>query len=137
MCKKCVDGYYLSSGSCFLCQTNCLLCESNTKCTKCASTHYLQTNGRCKAKPSNCIEVDSRYLSDNVAVCKKCAYGYQVLEGNCYPCSHSLYNVTICLFKLNTCEKYCPSYYALRAFGSFSQPALWAIILATVSIFFL
>jgi hypothetical protein len=28
-----------------------------------------------------------------VAVCKKCAYGYQVVEGSCYPCSHALYNV--------------------------------------------
>jgi hypothetical protein len=95
LCKLCEDGYYLSAGSCFLCQANCLLCESNTKCTQCAPGTYLQANGRCKVKPTNCLEVDSKYLGDNVAVCRKCAYGYQVVEGNCYPCSHALYNVNV------------------------------------------
>ncbi len=92
-CKVCADGYYLSSGSCYLCQSGCSLCQSNILCTQCANGYYLQANGRCKQKPTHCIDIDSRYLTDNVAVCIKCDYGYQVIEGNCYPCSQALYNV--------------------------------------------
>lgn len=28
-----------------------------------------------------------------MAVCKKCEYGHQVIEGNCYPCNQALFNV--------------------------------------------
>ncbi len=71
------------------------MCESNTKCTSCAAGYYLQNNGRCKQLPANCVEIDANYLVDNVAICKKCSYGYQVLLGSCYPCSQSLFNVIL------------------------------------------
>ncbi len=35
-----------------------------------------------------------------MGICKKCKYGYQVIEGSCYPCSQSLYNVIIYIYSL-------------------------------------
>lgn len=87
VCVTCQDGYYVSSGTCYNCQTSCLTCTSSTVCTSCAATHYLLANGRCKQLPSNCIEVDSN------GDCSKCSYGYQVSFGVCFACSPSAFNV--------------------------------------------
>jgi hypothetical protein len=97
-CSICNNGYYLNSGSCYRCQSNCLTCSSSTSCSICAGGYYLQANGRCQLLPSNCLLVDPNYISSSVAVCKKCKYGYQVLSGNCYPCSQSLFNVINIIF---------------------------------------
>ncbi len=92
-CAVCNTGFYLSGGLCYNCQNNCLSCISNTQCTSCAAGYYLQSNGRCKVLPSNCIQIDTTTLSSNVGSCKRCSYGYILLAGSCYPCSSSLFNV--------------------------------------------
>ena len=94
ICTVCSMGYFLNSGQCYSCQTNCLSCTSNILCTSCSSTHYLQANGRCKTLPSNCLSIDKTKLSSNVGACKRCDYGYILLDGNCYPCGISLFNVS-------------------------------------------
>ena len=88
-CVTCEDGYYVSDGTCYNCQSSCEKCLSSTSCTKCAATHYLLTNGRCKSLPTNCVEVDSN------GDCTKCEYGYKVMHGTCFECSSDLINVKI------------------------------------------
>ena len=97
VCAVCNTGYYLSSGQCYACQTNCQSCLSKTECNQCATNYYLQENGRCKTLPSNCISIDSTTLSSNVGSCKRCKYGYILLDGNCYPCAITLFNVVFVL----------------------------------------
>jgi hypothetical protein len=94
-CAACNPGYYLSAGNCFGCQTHCLACSSSTRCTSCAPTHYLQSNGRCKSLPSHCVSIDDSTLDLDVGSCKRCEYGYILLDGNCYPCGLSLFNVSL------------------------------------------
>jgi hypothetical protein len=96
-CVQCNTGYYLANRQCYTCQANCLSCVSNTQCTKCANGYFLQANGRCKTLPSNCVQIDSSTLASNIGSCKRCAYGYILLSGNCYPCSSSLFNVVFSL----------------------------------------
>ena len=93
VCSTCNVGYYRSGGICYTCQANCLSCSSNIICTSCITGTYLQTNGRCKTLPANCIQIDVLSLGSNVGICKRCRYGYMLIEGNCYPCSNSLFNV--------------------------------------------
>jgi len=93
ICVTCNVGYYLSNGNCYSCQTNCASCISNIQCTSCSPGTFLQANGRCKALPSNCISIDTSTISSNVGSCKRCSYGYILLDGNCYPCSSALLNV--------------------------------------------
>jgi hypothetical protein len=45
--------------------------------------------------PSNCLSIDATTLSSNVGSCKRCSYGYILIEGSCYPCGVSLFNVII------------------------------------------
>ena len=97
----CNAGYYLNSGQCYACQANCASCISNTQCTTCNNGFYLQNNGRCKTLPSNCISIDNTTLSSTVGSCKRCKYGYILLDGNCYPCGLSLFNVNILIFSWN------------------------------------
>lgn len=94
VCAVCDDGYFLSNGACFRCQDNCLRCQSGTVCRVCTAGYYLQANGRCKTLPSNCISIDTSSLGSSVGSCKRCSYGYILLEGNCYPCGLSVFNVT-------------------------------------------
>ena len=101
ICATCNAGYYLNSGLCYACQANCASCISNVQCTSCQATHYLQNNGRCKVLPSNCVNIDTTTLSSNVGGCKRCQYGYILLDGNCYPCGLTLFNVKRCLFSWN------------------------------------
>ena len=98
VCAVCNIGYYLNSGKCYSCQANCVSCVSNTKCTSCIVGTYLQSNGRCKTLPDFCIDIDTTTLSSSVGSCKRCQYGYILIEGNCYPCSSSLFNVNHILF---------------------------------------
>ena len=63
-------------------------------CTTCSVGYFLQSNGRCKQLPSNCIDIDTTTLDSAVGSCKRCSYGYMLLDGNCYPCSNSLFNVS-------------------------------------------
>ena len=92
-CAQCNPGFYLAGGRCYTCQTNCVTCVSNIQCTSCIAGTFLQANGRCKTLPANCIQIDSTTLSSNIGSCKRCAYGYILLSGNCYPCSSNLFNV--------------------------------------------
>jgi hypothetical protein len=101
VCATCNTGYYLSAGNCYQCQQNCLSCISNKQCTACAPGTYLQANGRCKTLPANCISIDNSTLISNIGSCKRCAYGYILLEGNCYPCGVSLFNVLLGVFRCN------------------------------------
>lgn len=94
-CAICNTGFYMSGGRCYTCQSNCLTCLSNTQCTSCAVGTYLQANGRCKTLPSNCIQIDATTLASAVGSCKRCDYGYILMEGSCYPCSISLFNVPL------------------------------------------
>ena len=98
VCAVCNQGYYMNGGQCFSCQTNCQSCTSNTQCTTCNSGYYRQANGRCKILPSNCLAIDSSTLGSNVGLCKRCSYGYILLDGNCYPCGLTLYNVLCYLY---------------------------------------
>ena len=98
VCAVCNQGYYLNSGKCYSCQANCQSCTSNTICTACNTGYYLQTNGRCKVLPSNCLDIDTTTLSSTVGACKRCSYGYILLDGNCYPCGLTLFNVKHVLF---------------------------------------
>lgn len=100
VCAVCNVGYYLGAGQCYKCQNNCQSCVSNTQCTVCNAGFFLQANGRCKILPSNCLEIDTTTLSSNVGSCKRCAYRYILMDGNCYPCSSSLFNVHLYLFSL-------------------------------------
>lgn len=93
VCAVCNVGYYLNSGQCYQCQAHCASCTSNTQCTSCSAGYFLQTNGRCKTLPSNCQSIDNTTLGSNVGSCKRCNYGYILLDGNCYPCSLSIFNV--------------------------------------------
>ena len=93
VCQTCANGYYLSGGMCYSCQSSCVTCLSNTVCLACTAGYYLQSNGRCQRLPTHCQQVDSNYISNVVAVCKVCTYGYIAMNGNCYPCSTALFNV--------------------------------------------
>lgn len=97
VCAQCNTGFYLSGGQCYNCQANCDSCLSSTQCNVCANGYYRQTNGRCKALPSNCVSIDNATLNSNVGACKRCRYGYILLDGNCYPCGLSLFNVILWL----------------------------------------
>lgn len=71
-CSACNSGYYLVSGTCYQCQSQCLTCTSSTSCSSCNTGYYLQGNGRCQLLPLHCLQVDPNYLNLNVAICKKC-----------------------------------------------------------------
>lgn len=127
ICATCNAGYYLNSGMCYACQSNCATCISSVQCTSCQATHYLQNNGRCKVLPSNCVNIDNSTLSSNVGSCKRCQYGYILLDGNCYPCGLTLFNLELCN------DKFCPNYYLSLTW----EPTLQVAIMAVVALFML
>lgn len=76
ICQICNNGYYLSGGRCYNCQSNCLTCLSNTQCSTCTPGTYLQNSGRCKTLPTNCLQIDPTSLGSTVGACKRCSYGF-------------------------------------------------------------
>lgn len=113
VCSVCNTGYYLSGGNCYSCQSNCLTCLSKSVCSTCVVGTFLQSNGRCKTLPLYCLAIDNTTLGSNVGSCKRCLYGYILIQGNCYPCSSSLFNVKNIVIQLGLCLNYhCPNYYA-------------------------
>lgn len=82
-CTSCASGYFLSSGTCRACPSNCRTCTSATVCTVCNSGYFL-TSGACSAvttSVSNCLTYSSS------TVCSKCSSSYYLSSNTCYPCS--------------------------------------------------
>ena len=56
-CSECLDGYYISSGSCTKCADNCATCTSDqiTDCTACLPGYFLKSEGSSK----ECVPCDN------------------------------------------------------------------------------
>lgn len=84
-CTQCVPGYYLSSGSCFSCDSavsNCRICGSPSTCTQCVIGYVLLDGGciehQCLAK--NCLICQT----NSTTKCSTCASGFDVdANSNC------------------------------------------------------
>lgn len=83
LCTSCLSGYFLISGTCRACSSNCRKCTSATTCTVC-NTEYFLSSGTCSAvttSVSNCQTYSSS------TVCSTCATSYYLSSNVCYPCS--------------------------------------------------
>lgn len=100
-CETCESGYYLNSKSqCTSCQAYCTICTSESDCSKCQDSYYLDKN-TCKPCPMYCSACNSLNL------CNSCvehfyldAYNIcQACTDNCKSCSST------------ACQECNPTYY--------------------------
>lgn len=82
-CTSCISGYFVKTGACNACSSNCKTCTSATVCTVC-NTGYSLSSGACNAVTtlvSNC-----QTYSPSTA-CSSCLASYYLSSNSCYPCS--------------------------------------------------
>ncbi|ELP92365.1 hypothetical protein EIN_441950 [Entamoeba invadens IP1] len=85
-CFKCLDGFYLVSGQCALCNNTiqkCGRCSSDSNCNSCKEGYFLEENMCHK-----CSEIDGCEICDESSrLCFKCKDYYTgLIDGNGYKC---------------------------------------------------
>lgn len=112
-CTVCATGYYVSSGSCRLCNvSNCATCVgvgSSVYCSQCSEGYYRVNNTLCGSCPLNC-----RVCSSS-SICTTCKTNYYIQGGGCSPvltpianCLVSSNQTTNSINKCTTCS---PNFY--------------------------
>jgi hypothetical protein len=82
-CQSCNTTFYLTSGTCVSCSSNCNKCTTPTNCITCAQGYYLVAGGCAKATTS----IDNCNTFQNATACGTCISSYYLSNSLCYPCS--------------------------------------------------
>lgn len=109
ICSRCKDGYYQKAGFCLNCPQNCLICEEGL-CKKCIDGFFLSDKSKCRKIPpeiclefsgENCVKCAEGFLPEK-GVCIQCPKNCKNCEaGICVLCSQGFY------LKRGLCET-CP-----------------------------
>jgi len=103
-CTSCQPGFYLNSGECLRCDTNCLTCSGSgsSSCTSCKVGFY-PLSGVCTACIENCISCSPSATNTNL--CNTCQLGY-VYNPTLKVCVKCINGCTHCRSdKINFCDK--------------------------------
>jgi len=141
-CLICFTGYYLSSGNCIGCASECSACEtSSTYCLSCSASLYLFNNSCQSSCPMQyyerlddctCQKCDSSCLTcsgSGVSGCTSCANGYYLYPSpngscskcdiSCKTCVNSATDCTSCntgtFYYQSGCKTTCPNGYWPRS----------------------
>ncbi|CAD8144718.1 unnamed protein product [Paramecium octaurelia] len=126
-CQSCDSAYFVQSGNCVYCGSNCLSCSVSTACVTCATGHFGATCTPChqsclncsNSGPSNCIQCKNNAHQDVLGATFGCVcdshyymdsnYECQICDPNCNQCSTSSSYCTDCnssfkrIFNSNSC----------------------------------
>ena len=95
ICTSCIEGYFLFSDECLLCNISCKTSNDNCKCDSCEGGYYLK-NYQC----INCAESN----------CKECPGGYNKFIKEENKCTNNCKNNLMFQFEYNyTCYLNCPN----------------------------
>ena len=87
VCEKCMDGYWLDSLSCEMCDSSCLTCDGGAPedCLSCQSPLSLASDGTCITCGTDCRTCKP----EDVDFCLTCLQEFSLDangSGNCYTC---------------------------------------------------
>jgi hypothetical protein len=80
-CFQCMNGYFLSAGTCVMCMSGCQKCSTNSTCCSCDTPSWMMVNGTCMCNNG------LNYFFDGISSCLPCTIA------NCSVCD----TLTSCL----------------------------------------
>lgn len=129
LCGICINNYILQiniTTSVPYCQPilcnipNCQTCYQNNACSICNSGYYVSSNGTCiNGNPPQC---SAGCINCNSTSCLLCSYGFNLLNGICFPNNGNLLSNCQSAFTAYSCQLCNPGYIVSPSYNCIGNP---------------